>query len=116
MIKGLGHIDYEERLKQLSLQTLEQRRNYLDLVQTYRLHKRIDSVDHPLLTMVNTVHERSTRQAENLNLIADKSQLDLRKNFYSQRIVQPWNKLPLEVKNSTSLAQFKTNLSQYLLN
>ena len=35
------------------------------------------------------------------------SRLDIRKNCFSQRVVEPWNSLPSVVKNATSVNNFK---------
>ena len=114
MIKGISHLEYEERLKSLNLPTLEKRRTYLDLVQAFRLYRGLDCLDHPLFRMVKNVHSKNTRQAEQLNWITEKAQQDLRKNFFSQRVVHDWNNMPVNLKNMTSLSQFKTQLSHHL--
>ena len=46
-------------------------------------------------------------------LVKDRSRLDKRKYFFSQRVVNGWNSLPAEVINSTSVNSFKNAYDRY---
>ena len=53
----------------------------------------------------------STRQSEVLfNIHPQESQNQVRRDFFSQRVVAPWNALPDWVKQSTSVNMFKNTL------
>ena len=45
MISGLKATSYEEKLKELGISTLEERRRYLDMLQTYKVLTGKDNVD-----------------------------------------------------------------------
>ena len=39
---------------------------------------------------------------------------DLRRYSFSQRVVNDWNGLPVEIKDSVSIASFKNSLNNYV--
>jgi hypothetical protein len=52
--------------------------------------------------------ERVTRQsADPLNIRPGAPRLDIRRYFFSQRVVESWNNVPLDIKKSVSVTAFK---------
>ena len=97
MISGLRSKDYKERLKELGLLTLEERRNRADMIMTYKILNKIDNMDYcAMFTMMMDEPQRLTRQTTDLmNLIRKNvSRTEIRKNFFSQRVIKNWNDLP----------------------
>ncbi len=45
--------------------------------------------------------------AEPLNIRPGTPRLDIRRYFYSQRVVESWNSVPHAIKNSVSVTAFK---------
>ena len=41
------------------------------------------------------------------NLVKPKAKSDIRKNFFSHRVVDKWNALPSNIKNATDVNNFK---------
>ena len=118
------HGTYADKLKSVGLTTLCERRTRGDMLQTFKIMKGIDDVDyHTWFTKVSECHQR-TRQAfdilrdgstvENLNLMKPKARLDVRKNFFSCRVVNPWNNLPSDIKCAGSVQNFKEKYDDFL--
>ena len=102
---------YEERLAVLGLRNLQDRRIRGDLIETYKILTKKSDVDSS--TWFNLAREKdgtvSTRAATGyLNLVPPPvPRTDLRRNFYSHRVVPLWNQLPDHVKNVKTTTQFK---------
>jgi hypothetical protein len=106
MISGLKSSEYVERCKELGIETLEARRKVQDMAQTYKLIHGIDNVKR--VELFNHVQEGRTRlAADPLNLRSELARTDIRKNFFTQRIVNDWNKIEAGVKNSKNVHLFK---------
>ena len=112
MISGLRSTTYEGKLKELNLLSLEERRHHSDLVQTYKILHKVNSVEESTwFTRVSNASGRVTRlSADPLNLSKETCRTELRRNFFSQRVIDKWNTLPSEVKTAPSVASFKRQL------
>ena len=115
MTSGLSG-DYEGCCKAVSLMTLEQRRKRGDMIEVWKLmhgHEKIDTSQ--LLTRVEDHSERTTRSTDNLMLVPPNTRLEVRRNFFSSRIVAPWNQLPVAIKKASSIDSFKFNYDKQVL-
>ena len=112
MVSGLNGTTYEQKLSELDLPTLAERRLRFDMIQTFKIIKGIDKVDANNFFRYN--QQERTRNNHPLNLIQRHSKTDTCKNFFSSRVIQHWNNLPAHVKNSENLEQFKCRLDSHL--
>ena len=92
MVRGLEHLSYEERLRELGLFSLKKRRLRGDLIYAYS--------------------DRTRGNGHNLK--QRKFCLNMRKNFFLLRVTEHWNRLPRELVESPSLEIFKTRLDAVL--
>ena len=117
-IPGMSDLPYEERLRKLDLPTLVYRRARGDMIETYKIISEIyDTKVSSLLTLHNDqIQSNRSLRGHTKKLFKFRSKLNIRKNFYSNRIVNLWNNLPQSVVDSPSLNSFKNILDNFRQN
>jgi len=115
MVSGLRAGSYEEKLKELGITTLEERRNHLDMLQTYKIMNGKDNVSRKTWFDMASDGQRATRQAADpLNIRPKAARLEIRRNFFSQRVVEKWNSVPAKVKSAESVMSFKNGYKNHV--
>ena len=81
----------------------------MDLIQTYKcIEQGIRK-----LPQVNDRHCVNTRGAEKGNLVKEKCRTNARKHFFDNRVVNTWNSLPIEIRQSKTVEIFKVKIKEF---
>jgi len=110
MFKELRGKEYGERLKCLNLWTLEERRNRQDMVEVSKMYKGFTRLS------IDELFERDANikgtRGHTFRLKKEQSVKDVRKYFFSQRVVNRWNSLDQETVDVGSINSFKGRLDK----
>jgi len=113
MMRGREHFSYKERLREMGLLSLKKRRLRGDLRNAYKYLKGGCQEDGARLFAV--VPSDRTR-GNGYKPKHRKCHLKIRKNFFTLRVTEHWNRLPREAVDSPSLEIFRTCLDKVLCN
>jgi len=107
MLPEFKDTKYEEVLKKLKLNTLEERRNRADLIFLFKMYKGL--TQPPFESMFQLSCFGQTR-GHTLKLTKHCTNRDIRLHFFSERVINTWNSLDQMVVDSDSVEVFKKRL------
>lgn len=109
LVKEIKHLPYKQRLKKLKMMSIEERVLRGDLIETYKILTGKVKVNPDQFFELS--HEERTR-GHKLKLSKRRAAHFSRLKFFSNRVVAPWNKLPLEVIEARTTQGFKNSLDK----
>ena len=109
MIPHLKNIPYEERLAILKLWSLEDRRVRADLIEVYKITHGYSSVT---IDTFFEIDPTSRTRGHPWKLKKKRSNTDLRHHFFSDLLINWWNKLDHDGVCATSVNAFKIRLQR----
>ena len=108
MVSGLSGQEYEDRLAELGLQTLEERRHQADMCLMHKIMHSEGGLNHEVWFTKASDSDRVTRvAADGLNVKVKNGRLDVRRNFFSVRVTSQWNAVPSHIKKMMPAHLFK---------
>ena len=112
LIPNLRKLDYENRLRILGLTSLEDRRTRGDLIQQFKFVKKIDKIEwsHPPIQLQNRTKGHNFKIQRELV-----QNCKIRFNFFTNRIVPYWNRLPEEINSINKVDDFKKMIDRFSL-
>jgi ribonucleases P/MRP protein subunit RPP40 len=115
MVSGLQGNTYEARLRELKLQSLEDRRKRGDMIQVWKILNKHDNLSWNDFFQRHEQNFQQTRAgADNLNLKKPRFWSEVRRNSFSIRVIDSWNLLPRNIKSAGTLNQFKNLYDRWI--
>ena len=109
MVPGLKGLENVGRLESLNLMTLVERRNRSDIVELFKISKGLSVI--PWNSFFRADNSDRTR-GHSMKLAKERFRLDIRKHFFSQRVVNRWNGRSGEVVSAGTVEAFKRRLDE----
>ena len=111
LVPSIANLSYEVRCKELNIQTLKDRRIRDDRIEVYKLLNGMENINY------KSFFNLSNRQSRGHSLKLEKPagwHTSLRGNYFSLRVINPWNALPQEVVEAPSTAIFKSRYDRHV--
>ena len=110
-IKGLHETPYEDRLNKIKLPSLEFRQLRGDMIQVFKI---ANNFYDPATTHSIFDFNKNTRlRGHSLKILKQRVNKTKFASFFSNRVVNNWNKLPAFIVNAKTINEFKNSFDEY---
>ncbi len=107
--RGLSYVD---RLKVTGLTSLDERRDRGDMIEVFKTIRGLNKVDYRQFFEFSG---NTRTRGHTFKLAKNRSRLDCRKNYFSCRVVNKWNKLPQFIVDAESVNSFKNRYDAWVV-
>ena len=104
-MREVRNIEYEDRLAELKIPKLIDKRIRDDMILTYRKLSSEEEIDHETFFTLEKI--RYNLRDHSRNIFKTRAHLNIRRNFFSWRVVDKWNSLTDHEVTAPSTASFK---------
>jgi hypothetical protein len=105
VIDEMSGLNYEQRLKSLGMTTLLERRMRGDLIETFKILNGFNNYGEQFFNLSERTGNLVSRPKKLSNL-----------DFFGERVINYWNRLPEHVKDKNSVNSFKNGLDKFRFN
>jgi len=110
MFPGVKTLAYAHRLQLLGLWSLEERRNRSDLLElVFRMYKGWSRISFDSMFTLSNI---TLTRGHTVKITKNRYRLESRRHFFSERMIDRWNRLPQHIIDSVSLNAFKSGLER----
>ena len=112
IVPDICNLSYEDRLRELKLFPLKERRIRGDMIATYKIINGLINLDDEKLV---PIHGNTSTRSHNQQIDGEIVKRNARKNLFAQRIVFPWNNLANDIISSATVTTFKGKYDKEVL-
>ena len=110
LTSNMQSLNYEQRLVNLGLPSLQYRRMRADMIQLYKIVTGVDRVDH---NMFFEFAKSSRTRGHKYKLCKPRCKTSFTRHVFSHRVVDIWNSLSSSVVEAPDINSFKTRLNTF---
>ena len=111
-VSGMAYVSYDERLRRLDLFNFKGRLIRTDLILVWKIiNKQCAIESDKMFTFVS-----SARRGHKYKLFVPRTRLEVRRRFFSVRVISSWNSLSDDTVEADNINRFKSLLKRDLGN
>ena len=114
LVHRLRDEPHEERMQELGLTSLAERRERGDLIQVFKIIHGFDNLKRTDFFKLHRDSVRPATRGHEWRILTPQTNTDRRRKFFDVRVINLWNELPENVVCYQTIGTFKKNLDRHL--